>query len=71
MQAVDGPDLGFGDAIRAAEIELDGRGVVGAVLAGLEDGVDFLLRKLAVRSPGSSEGISAGNGKKFRGSFEL
>ena len=65
VQQVDGADLGLGDAVRPAEIELDRRGLALVVLHVLEDGVDFLLRKLSAHTPGSWQTYRRMRGKTF------
>jgi hypothetical protein len=44
MEEVDSPDLGLGDTVGSAEIELDRRRFAAAFLHILENGIDFLLR---------------------------
>ena len=63
VQQVDGADLRLGDAVRPAEIELDGGGFALPVLHVLKDRVDFLLRKLPAQfwAPGQSIGSSPQN----------
>jgi len=44
VEQVDGPELGLGDPVGAAEIETRGGGFALPVASGLKDCVDFLLR---------------------------
>jgi stage V sporulation protein SpoVS len=53
VEQVDGAELGFGDAVGAAEIEADGRGIAFALGHVGEDGIDLLLRQFPVQIPRS------------------
>src|ERR1035438_3998111 len=53
VEQVDGADLGFGNAVGAAEIEADGRGVAFALGLIGEYGIDLLLRQFPVQIPRS------------------